>query len=87
MYKCLLENDMHVVIGNFRNNRKNVSIQGKENLIEKKFSYAVSRRGVRKPFYKVNMKHFHIALLCFFYPNEPTLILQCKTKLRLYISK
>lgn len=36
MYKCLLENDMHVVIGNFRNNRKNVSVQGKENLIEKK---------------------------------------------------
>lgn len=26
MYKCLLENDMHVVTGNFRNNRKNVKV-------------------------------------------------------------
>lgn len=84
MYKCLLKNDMNVVTGNFRNNRQNVKVsRAKKILLKKKVLLCC----VRKPFYTVNMKYFCFATLCFSYPNESTLTLQCKIRLRLYINK
>lgn len=59
MYKCLLENDMRVVAGNFRNNRQNVKVsRAKKILLKKKSSPMLCQETFLYSEYEIFL-HYH----------------------------